>query len=173
MAFCSSASMAVVSVLAIRMTEDILRAFWGTTMLINQYFVPEPGKLTFPWCFFHVTKITEQWQNEVSTKRVILYEPQTKEKLHDQLREGVMQSIVDNIVKQPKTYNMDIIVPSFPIAALQRDARQLASIITEFMTMYDIGGDVLLKPSYRTYPFGHPIVAPHAGAWIETMKSEE
>jgi hypothetical protein len=69
---------------------------------------------------FHVKKITPAFSNEVSKKRVILYEPAEDgrtpaEKMADPLRSGVMQTVADNAVKNPRAYNMEIIVPFQPI----------------------------------------------------------
>jgi hypothetical protein len=69
---------------------------------------------------FHITKITPISSNEISTKRVILYEPGDDDKitaksLSDTLRPTVVQTITDNIVKNPRTYNIEAIVPFQPI----------------------------------------------------------
>jgi hypothetical protein len=69
---------------------------------------------------FHVKKITPTFSNEVSKKRVILFEPENDEKisaagLADTMRPPAMQTIVDNAVKNPRSYTMEIIVPFQPI----------------------------------------------------------
>jgi len=69
---------------------------------------------------FNVSKITPVYSVETSKKRIVLYEPQgdknvTAEELANQFRENAIRSITDNSVKQPTTYNMDIIVPFQPI----------------------------------------------------------
>ena len=124
----------------LQMSNDILQYFTGITCLYNRYWDSDPVKVTLPICLFHVTKITEQWQNEVSTKRVILYEPQGFKKdaeAVDPLREGVMQSIVDNIVRQPKSYSMEIIVPFQPLGKyITREAVSAYSIFNELISLF-------------------------------------
>jgi hypothetical protein len=85
---------------------------------------------------FHVKKVTPTRAVEVSKKRVILYEPQgdnklTEQEMSDGLRHGVMQTIVDNSVKQPTTYRMEIIVPFQPIGRYITDGiKTLTDTIT-------------------------------------------
>jgi hypothetical protein len=90
------------------------------TCLYDRYWSAEQDRVTLPVCMFHVKKITPTFSNEVSKKRVILYEPAedgrtTAEKMADPLREGVMQTVVDNAVKNPRTYTMEVIVPFQPV----------------------------------------------------------
>jgi hypothetical protein len=102
----------------VQIAADALSYWTSMTCLYNKYWYPEQEKITLPVCFFHVTKIRQIWQNEISKKRVILFEPQEKltlKKAADSIREGVMQTVVDNIVKQPKTYSMEITVPFQPL----------------------------------------------------------
>jgi hypothetical protein len=91
------------------------------TCLYDRYWsAEESSSVTLPICMFHVKKITSSYSNEVSKKRVILYEPQgdsriSSKEMSDGMRSGVMQTVVDNVVKNPKTYSMEIIVPFQPI----------------------------------------------------------
>jgi hypothetical protein len=93
---------------------------------------------------FHVKKITPTFSNEVSKKRVILYEPAedsrtTAEKMADPLRAGVMQTVVDNAVKNPRTYNMEIIVPFQPIGRyISEGVKTVSDMVTAFSDL--LGG---------------------------------
>jgi hypothetical protein len=103
----------------IQMSADALNYWLGMTCLYDPYHTPNDDKITLPICMFHVKKIVPTRTVEVSKKRVILYEPQndntkTAEQAAKPLQSGVMQTIVDNAVKQPVTYNMEIIVPFQP-----------------------------------------------------------
>jgi hypothetical protein len=104
----------------LQMAADTLNYWSSVTCLYDRYWSAEDDRITLPICMFHVKKITPAFSNEVSKKRVILYEPvedrrTTSEKLADPLRSGVMQTVVDNVVKNPRTYTMEIIVPFQPI----------------------------------------------------------
>jgi hypothetical protein len=99
---------------------DVLNYWTSMTCLYDRYWSADPDTVTLPICMFHVKKITPTFSNETSKKRVILYEPAEDkriavEKMADPLRAGVMQTVVDNIVKNPRTYTMEIIVPFQPI----------------------------------------------------------
>jgi hypothetical protein len=104
----------------LQMAADVLSYWTSMTCLYDPYWSAEDDRITLPVCMFHVKKITSASSNEVSKKRVILYEPGSDEKLSvDELSNGlrppVMQTVVDNIVKNPRTYTMEVIVPFQPI----------------------------------------------------------
>jgi hypothetical protein len=104
----------------LQLAADTLGYWTSMTCLYDRYWSAEQDKVTLPICMFHVKKITPTFSNEVSRKRVVLYEPAedsrtTAEKMADPLREAVVQTVVDNVVKNPRTYNMEIIVPFQPI----------------------------------------------------------
>jgi hypothetical protein len=85
------------------------------TALYDPYW-SETEQITLPICLFQTTNFSETWSNEISRKRVILYEePQTMVQKGEAMRRGVMESAVDNIVKNPKTYNVEAIVPFLPV----------------------------------------------------------
>jgi hypothetical protein len=97
----------------LQLAVDVLSYWTSITCLYDRYWSAEQDRVTLPVCLFHVTRITESWTNEVSRKRVILYE-QGGEEVHDRMRSGVMQTITDNIVKQPKVYQLEIVIPFQP-----------------------------------------------------------
>ena len=97
---------AVIIPTVLQMASDMLGYWTSMTCLYDPYHTPEAGKITLPICMFHVKKITPAWSVETSKKRVILYEPQrdwtvAPEELANQMRTGVMRTIVDNAVRQP------------------------------------------------------------------------
>jgi hypothetical protein len=104
----------------LQIAADAVSYWTSMTCLYDRYWTAEPDRVTLPICMFHVKKITPAFSNEVSKKRVILYEPENDEKisaaeLAGSTRLPVMQTIVDNVVKNPRTYKMEIIVPFQPI----------------------------------------------------------
>jgi hypothetical protein len=97
---------------------DLISWFSSITCLYNKHWYAEPERITLPIAFFNVESIAEDWQITTSKKRVILYEPDEKlsaDAAANPVREGVMQTIVDNRVVEPKTYSMTILIPSQPL----------------------------------------------------------
>jgi len=104
----------------LQMAADALSYWTSMTCLYDPWWEADPDKVTLPICMFHVKKMVPTRTVEVSKKRVILYEPQQDakmdtKKMTDQMRRGVMQTVVDNAVKQPVTYSAELIVPFQPI----------------------------------------------------------
>jgi hypothetical protein len=104
----------------LQMASDLVSYWTSITCLYDRYWTAEPEKVTLPICMFHVKRITPNYSVEASKKRVILYEPEQDDKveasaLADNMRPSVMRTIVDNAVKNPTTYTMEIIVPFQPI----------------------------------------------------------
>lgn len=99
----------------LKIAEDAVAYWTNMTCLYDPYW-SETEHITLPVCMFHMTGMTETWSNETSRKRVILYEePQTMLEMANPMRRGVMETAVDNTVKNPKTYDIEAIVPFLPI----------------------------------------------------------
>jgi hypothetical protein len=99
----------------LQISKDAVAYWTNMTCLYDPYW-SETEKITLPICMFHLTGFTENWLNETSRKRVIRHEePKTMAEMADVMRRGVMETIVDNIVKDPKTYSVEAIVPFLPI----------------------------------------------------------
>jgi hypothetical protein len=90
---------------------------------------------------FHVKKITHVHSVEASKKRVILYEQQdaTAADKADALRPSVMRAVTDNVVKQPTTYSMEVIVPFQPFGRyFTESAKLVPDLVVTFSDL--IGG---------------------------------
>lgn len=128
----------------LQMATDAMNYWTSMTCLYDRYWSAEEDRVTLPICMFHVKKITPVFSNEVSKKRVILYEPENDEKitaagLADPLRPPVMQTVVDNAVKNPRTYNMDIIVPFQPVGRyISEGVKTVTDMVTAFTDL--LGG---------------------------------
>jgi hypothetical protein len=96
-------------------TSADLLAFWtNMTCLYDPLWVPEDGRMSLPICMFHITDWHEINTVNISTKRVILYEPQAKlssPEMAKFVRPSVMRSIVDNAVREPKKYTIEAVLP--------------------------------------------------------------
>jgi hypothetical protein len=129
----------------LQMATDIMNYWTSMTCLYDRYWSAEEDRVTLPVCMFHVKKITPAFSNEVSKKRVVLYEPEedgrtTAEKMADPLREAVVQTIVDNAVKNPRAYNMEIIVPFQPVGRyIGEGVKTVSDMVAAFSDL--LGGD--------------------------------
>ena len=126
----------------LQMAADIMSYFASMTCLYNRYWYAEQSRITLPIALFHVTSITETWQNEVSKKRVIMYEPPNAQpaetELSDALRAGVMQVFMDNVVTQPKSYQMEVIIPFQPVGKYLAEGFGTAlSVIDGIFQLFD------------------------------------
>jgi hypothetical protein len=117
---------------ALRMATDMMNYWTSLTCLYDPNWAAEDGKVTLPVCMFHIKKITSAFSNEVSKKRVILYEPGDDERIEasvlaNGLRAPVMQTIVDNAVKNPRTYTVEAVVPFQPVGRYISEGIKTAS----------------------------------------------
>jgi hypothetical protein len=124
----------------IQMAADALRYWTSMTCIYDRHWTSDPDRVTLPICMFHVKKIVPTYVNEVSKKRVILYEPEGElatAEAADQMRRGVMQTIVDNVVKQPTTYNAEVIVPFQPIGRyVTQGVKTVSDIVMAFSDLF-------------------------------------
>ena len=136
-----NATRTIVIPTVLQLASDMLNYWTSMTCLYDPYHTPEAGKITLPICMFHVKKIAPTWSVETSKKRVILYEPQrdwiiAPEELANQMRTGVMRTIVDNSVRQPTTYNMEVIVPFQPFGRYVAEGlKTITDLVGGFFTM--------------------------------------
>lgn len=83
-------------------------SWWNNiTYLYDRNWIPVAGELTLPFALFHIIGYQEIKTSDLSTKRVILYDPVESEESES----GVMQVISDNIVTKPMSYQIDVIAP--------------------------------------------------------------
>jgi len=131
-------STALVIPTILQMSADALSYFTNLTCLYDRYWTVDPDKVTLPICMFNVKKITPTYSVETSNKRVLVYEQKTEGNLSDNMRGSVMRAVVDNSVKQPTTYNMEIIVPFQPVGRYITDSTKfVADMITGFIELAD------------------------------------
>jgi hypothetical protein len=108
-------AMGIIVPTILQLTQDAVAYWTNMTCLYDPYW-RATEKVSLPICMFHMTGFTETWSNETSKKRVILHEePKTMEQMGDAMRQSVMETVADNIVKNPKTYAVEAIVPFLPI----------------------------------------------------------
>ena len=104
----------------IQTSSDFIDYWSSMTCLYDPLWVADPSaeKVTLPIAYFHITGMREVGKTEVSKKRVLLYEPQvsnTAAELSSVVRPSVLRSIVDNAVRDPKTYVINAVLPYQPL----------------------------------------------------------
>jgi hypothetical protein len=136
---------AIIVPTVLQMAADALDSLTHITCLYNKYWYSREDMMTLPICFFYVTKMQEAMASQTSEQRLILYEPQNQASLTvkdfaDQVRPGAMQTIIDNSVRQPKTYQMDIVLPFMPVSRQYlRSVNEIQQVIGSFIEVF--GGD--------------------------------
>jgi hypothetical protein len=127
----------------LQMASDALSYWTSLTCLYDRYWVAEDETVTLPVAMFHVKKISTTITKEVSKKRVILFEPEgnlTAADMADPIREGVIQTVVDNIVRNPKQYDLEVIIPFQPVGRyVAEGVKTIPDMVSGFSGL--LGGD--------------------------------
>jgi hypothetical protein len=134
----------------LQIASDVMDKITHLTCLYDRYWYREESRITLPIAMFYVKKQQETWRNDVSQKRVILYEREdktTSKTLSDTLREGVMQTIADNIVKRPKTYELELVIPFQPAQVLSGYLTDIAQFTLGLLQLFHPEGSVLDRVS--------------------------
>jgi hypothetical protein len=123
----------------IQLSSDLLSYWTSMTCLYDPMWVPENDRVTIPICMFHVTGIREVGTTQVSKKRILLYEPQsdnTVKEMADQVRPSVLRAITDNVVREPKMYTVNAILPFHPLGRyITSGMSVITDTIATFMTL--------------------------------------
>jgi len=125
--------------------RDSINYWQNMTYFFNKWWAPDPQKITLPFCFFQIVKYSETHRAETSQKRVILFEPPEETNpnaagdIRNPVRQGLMQTITDNVVIHPKEYQMEIIVPFQPFGRFVRQGIQMSKYIQEALGVMSDG----------------------------------
>jgi len=119
----------------VRISSDILN-WWKSLTCVYDPNITEynTDKAAIPISLFSVTKFSTTIPVESNTQRLILYEDHSNEitiKASDSsraLRKGAVQTVVDNVVVNPVTYEVEAIVPFSPIG---RNIKEKVNIVKE------------------------------------------
>jgi hypothetical protein len=120
----------------IQTSNDLLRYWTGMTCLYDVQWTPESDRATLPICMFHVNDIHEISKTDISSKRVIMYEPQssnTAVEMASRVRPSILRAVVDNAFKNPKQYNLDVVLPFMPV---DRSMKDYAGILSGAVSMF-------------------------------------
>lgn len=100
----------------VKFTSDIIKRVTGMTFLYDPNWTPQqigyPGD-SLPFAFFEIVKIQEIQHNEVSNRRILLYEetPDNQQAKYGMLRQSVLQVVSDNVAVDPIQYKMEVLIP--------------------------------------------------------------
>lgn len=126
----------------------MLSYFTSMTCLYDPFWVPEIERATLPICTFHVTGIQESSMTTVQKKRVLLYEPQVTDTTKiqgDMMRDSVLRTVVDNAVRDPRTYTINAILPYQPLGRYVAEGSLLFDTIAVFLSELASGDSGLTK----------------------------
>lgn len=90
------------------LSEEEFNWWDNITYLYDKNWSPTASNTTLPFALFHIVKYNEIKTADLSTKRVILYDPIDGEETQTS---GVMQVITDNVVPKPFAYQLELFVP--------------------------------------------------------------
>ena len=102
-------------VTALKFAEDTLRSISAMTFLYDPNWSAQQkgfNGITLPFAFFETVKDETSQQNDVSSKRIILYEPGANDATSaNDFRASVLNVVADNIVSKPLVHKLTCLVP--------------------------------------------------------------
>lgn len=124
-------------------TEEI--DYWtNMTCFYDKQWVFNPKLSTVPLCFFHIVSIREITTAQVSEKRVIVYQAPkgstgvSGSRVQSPAYRPNLEVITDNVVVQPKRYQMEIIIPDTLIGSFTQQGIAKLSAMVDFIGKTDV-----------------------------------
>jgi hypothetical protein len=93
----------------LKYNADTVKTLNNITFLFDPNWQYEPQNPTYPIAFFHVKKVYETMESEVSQKPVLFYNSESVDT--PSVHGGLTNVISDNIINKPKVYKLDVLVP--------------------------------------------------------------
>ena len=138
----------------LRVSSDEIDYWTNMTCFYDKYWEFNPNFSTVPISFMHITSIAEIIQAQGAEKRVILYEaPETIQNQsgfnaainsHPAYKNN-LEVIMDNVIVQPKKYQMEVIIPDSLIGPYHKQGLSRLEALLYYMTMTDTGTDFVEK----------------------------
>jgi len=131
----------------LRVSMEEIEYWTNMTCFYDKNWEFESSLATVPLSFMHITSITEIISAQGSEKRVILYEspgdnkslgfkaPRSHPSAANNLR-----VIMDNVVVQPKQYQMEVIIPDSLIGPFHKQGLARLEALTQYMGLTDAKG---------------------------------
>jgi hypothetical protein len=126
----------------LKVTSDEIDYWTKMTCFYDKYWEFNPSFSTVPISFMYITNITESITAQGAEKRVIVYEA-PKEGLSDfsfnasitahPAYKNNLEVIMDNVIVQPKQYQMEVIVPDSLIGPYHKQGLRRLEALIEHM----------------------------------------
>jgi len=124
----------------LRVGADELAYWTNMTCLYDKQWNFDPKLSTTPFCFFHIASVREVTVAQTAERRVIVYQaprgsgtgakPST---VQSSAYRSNLEVIMDNVVVQPKHYQMEVIIPNTLIGPYIQQGVTRLSAMSEFM----------------------------------------
>lgn len=134
----------------LRVGKEELDYWTNMTCFYDKYWEFDPKLSTVPIAFMHITSVAETIIAQGAEKRVIIYESPTTDQSEAGFVPGVgmayknnLEVIMDNVVVQPKQYQMEVIIPDSLIGPFHQQGMNRLSALLDHMSMTDaIGSNI-------------------------------
>lgn len=135
---------AIILPTVLRVTSEEINYWTNMTCLYDKQWMFNPKLSTVPLCFFHIVSIRELTVAQVAEKRVIVYQaPQGSGGISGSRTQSPayrpnLEVVTDNIVVQPKQYQMEVIIPDTLIGPFIEQGIARLSAMVDFMGKVDL-----------------------------------
>jgi hypothetical protein len=137
----------------LRVTTEEIEYWSNMTCLYDKFWEFDPNVSTLPISFFYITSLREVIKAQGAEKRVIVYESPTTDQssygfnpkiaFHPSYKNN-LEVIMDNVVVQPKQYQMEIIIPDGLIGPYHRQGLQRLQALVYYIDKVVMGHDTKL-----------------------------
>jgi hypothetical protein len=137
----------------LRVTTEEIEYWSNMTCLYDKFWEFDPNVSTLPISFFYITSLREVIKAQGAEKRVIVYESPTTDQssygfnpkiaFHPSYKNN-LEVIMDNVVVQPKQYQMEIIIPDSLIGPYHRQGLQRLQALVYYIDKVVMGHDTTL-----------------------------
>lgn len=135
---------AIILPTVLRVTSEEINYWTNMTCLYDKQWVFNPKLSTVPLCFFHIISMRELTMASMAEKRVIVYQaPQGSggiagSRIQSPAYRPNLEVITDNVVVQPKQYQMEVIIPDTLIGPFIEQGIARLSAMVDFMSKVDL-----------------------------------
>ena len=95
----------------LKYNASLVNMFNNCTFIYDPNWTYEEGNPTYPIAFFYTKSMTEQMSSQVAQKPMLFYNSEDNANTNA-TKGGLMNVVADNIIIQPKTYKLDVIIPA-------------------------------------------------------------
>ena len=158
----------------LRVGQEELEYWTNMTCFYDKYWEFNPKLSTVPIAFMHITSITESISAQGAEKRVIVYEAPdsfagapgfTPEINSHPAYKNNLEVIMDNVVVQPKQYQMEVIIPDSLIGPYQQQGLSRLNALLDYMNMTVTDGSNIVENISKTLQY--------AQVFLDTVQTAE